>query len=55
MSPDELVRLVVLLGWLALVAGGLASMRLGWSRGIRYALLWAAIFSGMFLLFETFG
>ena len=53
MSETVLVGTVALLGWLVLAGSALASHRFGWGKGIRYALVWAAIFAGAFLIVEA--
>ena len=52
MNEGQLVSLVALVGWLILVAGALASYRLDWSKALKMALTWVAIFVGAFLLFD---
>jgi len=52
MSEDSVVRLVALIGWLILVGSAFASYRLSWRKGLKLALIWAAIFLGVYLLFS---
>ncbi len=54
MSPDLLLPIIASIGWLILVVAGLASYRLNWSQMVRMALVWVAIFLGLFLLVEWF-
>ena len=51
MNGESLVSIVALIGWLILAGSALASFRLSWSKAIRMALAWVAIFGGVFLLF----
>ncbi|MCP9223254.1 hypothetical protein MKP08_10880 [Erythrobacter sp. LQ02-29] len=44
---NDVLQIVVLLGWLILAAGAFASFRLDWRSGLRLALVWAAIFTGL--------
>lgn len=53
MSELQIVQIVALLGWLVIVGSALASHRLSWSKGVRLALSWAAIFLGVYLLFDA--
>lgn len=55
MTEGALVSIVALLGWLVLAGSALASRRLGWSRIAQLALMWLAIFGGLFLLVELLG
>ena len=54
MSADFLVPLIASVGWLFFAASAFASYRLGWSRTVRMALVWIAIFGGLFLIVEWF-
>lgn len=54
MNPELLLPIITSVGWLILVGAGLVSYRLGWRRLISMALVWAAIFLGLFLLVEWF-
>jgi len=49
----DTVQIVALTGWLILVGGALASHRLNWSKALRMAFVWMAIFMGVFFLFGT--
>lgn len=52
MNEGQIVSLIALIGWLILVGGALASHRLNWSKALKLALTWVAIFAGVFLLFN---
>lgn len=44
MSEWQIVSLIALTGWLVLVASGLRSRGLGWSKGVRLGMIWLGIF-----------
>ncbi|NCP13216.1 MAG: hypothetical protein GW858_03505 [Sphingomonadales bacterium] len=54
MSPDMLLPIVTTLGWLILCIAAVASYRLKWSQVVKLALIWLAIFLGLFLVVEWF-
>jgi hypothetical protein len=54
MNSDAVLPVVTTLAWLALVIASLASFRLKWSQMVKMALLWVAIFGGVFLVIEWF-
>jgi hypothetical protein len=54
MSPDLLIPIIASLGWLVLVGASLASYRLKWSQMLKMALMWLAIFVGLYVLVEWF-
>ena len=54
MNPDLVLPVVTTLGWLVLVVASLVSFRLKWGQLIKMALLWVAIFGGVFLVVEWF-
>lgn len=54
MSADLLIPVITSLAWLFLAASAFASYRLGWSATLRMALVWIAIFGGLFLIVEWF-
>jgi hypothetical protein len=54
MNADLLLPLITSLAWLIVAGSALASFRLGWSRFAKMALLWVAIFLGLFLIIEWF-
>lgn len=54
MSADFVIPLVASLVWLLIVGSALASYRLGWGQMIKMALIWIAIFLGLFLVVEWF-
>ena len=53
MNEFETVHIIALTGWLILVSSALASHRLNWSKALQMALIWVAIFLGVFLLFDV--
>ena len=54
MNADLLLPVITSLAWLIVAGSALASFRLGWSRIAKMALVWAAIFLGLFLIIEWF-
>lgn len=54
MNPDLLLPIIASAAWLILAGAGLASFRLRWSQMVKMALVWVAIFLGLFLLVEWF-
>lgn len=54
MNPDMLLPLVSTAAWLILAGSALASFRLGWGQLVKMALVWIAIFLGLFLIVEWF-
>ena len=52
MNEGSLISIVALIGWLVLAGSAMASFRLGWSRIAQLALMWLAIFGGLFLLVD---
>lgn len=54
MNPELLLPIILTLAWLILAGGALASYRLKWSEMLKMALVWAAIFGGLFLIIEWF-
>lgn len=54
MNADAVVPVIAGLGWLLLAGSALASFRLGWSKLVRMALVWLAIFVGLTLLVGLF-
>ncbi|KPQ33899.1 MAG: hypothetical protein HLUCCX21_01610 [Porphyrobacter sp. HL-46] len=54
MSPDMFIPIISSIGWLVVVGAALASHRLQWSQMIKLALVWLAIFLGLFVLVEWF-
>ena len=52
MNPDLLLPLIATAAWLVLAGSALASFRLGWGQLLRMALVWIAIFGGLFLIVE---
>ena len=51
----EWVSVAVLLGWLLLIGGGFASFKLGWKKNVQLALVWLAIFVGLFVIADLMG
>lgn len=54
MSPELLIPIVSSIGWLILVGSALASYRLEWSHMLRMALVWLAIFVGLYVIVAWF-
>jgi len=52
MSEMQAVQIVALVGWLILCATALASYRMDWKKGVKLALVWVAIFTGMALFID---
>ncbi|MEE4154042.1 MAG: hypothetical protein V2I27_07765 [Erythrobacter sp.] len=55
MNDTAWVSIIALLGWLVLAASAFASYRLSWGKAAQLALLWLAIFGGLFLLVQLAG
>jgi hypothetical protein len=55
MNEGSIVSLVALVGWLILAGSALASFRLGWGKMARLALIWLAIFVGLFVIADFMG
>ena len=55
MSEGSIVSLVALVGWLVLCGSALASFKLGWSKLVQLALIWLAIFGGLFVIANLLG
>lgn len=55
MKEVQTVQLIAMIGWLILVGSALASYRFSWRKGLTMALAWAAIFGGVFVLFDLMG
>lgn len=54
MSADLILPIIASLAWLVLAVSAFASFRLGWSQTLKMALVWIAIFGGLFLIVEWF-
>lgn len=54
MSPELLIPIISSIGWLVVVGAALASYRLEWSQMVKMALVWLAIFVGLYVLVEWF-
>lgn len=55
MTDLDTLRIVSLIGWLAVAAAAYASFRLDWKKSARIALAWLAIFAGVAFLFSLMG
>lgn len=55
MNEGAIISIVALIGWLIIAGSALASFRLGWSKLAQLALVWVAIFGGLFLLVDLAG
>ncbi len=51
---DLVVPVIASLAWLFFAGSALASFRLGWSKLARMALVWVAIFAGLYLIVMWF-
>lgn len=54
MTPDLLIPIISSIGWLVLCGAALASYRLNWSQMAKMALVWLAIFVGLYVFVEWF-
>jgi len=54
LNPDLALPVITSIAWLILVGAGLASFRLKSSQLVKMALVWIAIFVGLFLIVEWF-
>lgn len=55
MNETSMVQIVALVGWLVLAGSALASYKLNFGKAVRMALIWSAIFVGLYLLFDIVG
>jgi len=55
MNEGAWISIVAMVGWLVLAGGALASFRLGWSKIVQLALVWFAIFAGLFVVADLLG
>ncbi len=55
MNEGAIISIVALIGWLILAGSALASFRLGWSKLAQLALVWLAIFAGLYVLVDLAG
>lgn len=55
MNEGSIISIVALVGWLILAGSAIASFRLGWSKIIQLALVWFAIFAGLFVVADLLG
>jgi hypothetical protein len=54
LSPELVIPIISSLGWLILCGAALASHRLQWAQMLKLALVWLAIFVGLYVLVEWF-
>jgi hypothetical protein len=54
MNPDLLLPIITSLAWVILCGAALASYRLRWNQMIKMALVWMAIFFGLYVVVEWF-
>jgi hypothetical protein len=54
LSPELVIPIISSLGWLILCGAALASYRLQWAQMLKLALVWLAIFVGLYVLVEWF-
>ena len=52
MSPDLWIPIISSIAWLVLCGAAVASYRLNWSQMAKMALVWLAIFVGLYVLVE---
>lgn len=55
MNEYDGVQVVALLAWLILAGSALASFKLSWKSGIKMALAWACVFTGLALAISWLG
>lgn len=55
MDQGALISIVALVGWLVLAGSAIASFKLGWSKILQLALVWFAIFAGLFVVANLLG
>lgn len=55
MSEGSIISIVALLGWLILAGSALASFRMGLGKMVQLALVWLAIFAGLFVIADLMG
>ena len=55
MNEGSLISIVALVGWLILAGSAFASFKLGWSKILQLALVWLAIFAGLFVIADLLG
>ncbi len=55
MNEGSIISIVALLGWLILAGSALASFRMGWGKMAQLALVWLAIFAGLFVIADLLG
>ena len=55
MNEGAWISIVAMLGWLVLAGSALASYRLGWGKIVQLALVWLAIFAGLFVISDLLG
>jgi hypothetical protein len=50
MTTDTMLLVITTLGWLVLTCSAVASYRFGWSKFVKFALVWMAIFAGVTMI-----
>lgn len=55
MNDVAIISVISLLGWLVLAGSAFASFQLSWGKTVQLALMWLAVFSGLFLIVRLFG
>jgi len=55
MNEGMIISIVAMVGWLILAGSALASFKLGWSKIAQMALVWFAIFAGLFVIASLLG
>jgi hypothetical protein len=54
MTPDLLIPIISSIAWLVFCGAALASYRLEWNHMTKLALVWLAIFGGLYVVVEWF-
>lgn len=55
MNDTAIISIISLLGFLILAGSAFASYRLSWGKTAQLALVWLAIFAGLFLIADLMG
>lgn len=55
MNEGTIISIVAMVGWLILAGSALASFKLGWGKMVQMALMWLAIFVGLFVIADLMG
>ena len=55
MNDSAIISIVAMIGWLILAGSAMASFRLGWNKMAQLALVWLAIFAGLYVVADLLG